>query len=408
MSFQVNNKNIDNASGQQVREDIEKTIKCLATNNFGQRQSGGTLLPCEFFADDTDNKLKIRATTGGDQADPNDSNAATLFTIGDLDADNLNLLPKAGGTMTGPIRGDDAVGAATPAFSFDGDNDTGMYRPTANQIGFSTNGLERAIIASTGFTIADQKELRLNEQISNGFSFIGLKAPASITGNRTFTLPETTGSAGQFLSVKSTNHSATNAELEFSTVAGVPVGSVFCMAGDHLPSGYLKCNGASIARAGTYAALYDVIGTTYGAVDSNHFYLPDLRGEFVRGWIDNRPDLTAEANRSIGSFQDQDNRSHAHAASSGVSDSGHHHFSFRGDRVQENRNHHNLTTTNFPAAENGPSSLNEAYNMRSSGNAANVGKTSTSGTGISVTTTIGADGSESRPRNRALLYIIKF
>jgi microcystin-dependent protein len=407
MSFQVNNKNIDNASGQQVREDIEKTIKCLATNNFGQRQSGGTLLPCEFFADDTDNKLKIRATTGGDQADPNDSNAATLFTIGDLDADNLNLLPKAGGSMTGPIRGDDAVGAATPAFSFDGDNDTGIYRPTTNQIGFSTGGLERAIIASTGVTIADQKELRLNELASNGFSFIGLKAPASITGNRSFTLPETTGSPGQFLSVKSTNHSTTNAELEFSSVAGVPVGSVFCMAGNHLPSGYLKCNGASLARAGTYAALFNVIGTTYGAADSNHFYIPDLRGEFVRGWIDDRPGF--EANRGIGSFQDQDNRFHAHAASSSVSDSGHFHFSFRNARAGYDRNHHNLTTANYPAAEIGPSA-NEGYNIRSTndGGASNVGRTSTAGTGISVTTGIGGDGSESRPRNRALLYIIKF
>ena len=408
MSFQVGNKNIDNASGQVVRTDIQNTIKAVAANNFGQRSSGGTILPCEFFADDTNNKLLIRASTGGDQADPTSSSAATFFTVGDLDTDNLNLLPKAGGSMTGPIRGDDAVGAATPAFSFDGDNDTGMYRPTTNQIGFSTGGLERAIIASTGVTIADQKELRLNEQASNGFSFIGLKAPASLTGNRSFTFPTTTESAGQFLSVKSTNHSATNAELEFSTVAGVPVGSVFCMAGDHLPPGYLKCNGASLARTGTYAALYDVIGTTYGAVDSNHFYLPDLRGEFVRGWIDARQDLTLEANRSIGSFQDQDNRPHAHSATSGVSDSGHHHFSFKNARVQENRNHHNLTTNNFPAAENGPSSLNEAYNMRASNSASDVGKTSTSATGISVTTAIGADGVESRPRNRALLYIIKF
>ena len=33
--------------------------------------------------------------------------------------------------------------AAAPSFSFDGDNDTGIYRPGANQIAISTNGIER-------------------------------------------------------------------------------------------------------------------------------------------------------------------------------------------------------------------------------------------------------------------------
>ncbi len=34
-TFQKTNKNIDNASGQVVREDIEATLKATAANNFG-------------------------------------------------------------------------------------------------------------------------------------------------------------------------------------------------------------------------------------------------------------------------------------------------------------------------------------------------------------------------------------
>ncbi|BCV01825.1 MAG: hypothetical protein CM15mV46_360 [Caudoviricetes sp.] len=112
-----------------------------------------SILPCEFVADSDTNKLYIRKKDGGDQANQNHTPAserAQFFVVGDLDADNLNLLPKAGGAMTGPIRGDDAVGASTPAFSFDGDNDTGMYRAGVNDIGFSVGGLQAFKIDGNG------------------------------------------------------------------------------------------------------------------------------------------------------------------------------------------------------------------------------------------------------------------
>ena len=106
MSFQVGNKNIDNASGQVVRLDIENTIKTVANNNYGSRNNAGTILPCEFLADSSTSKLLIRKSTGGDQANPNPTSgtAATFFEVGDLDTANLGLLPKAGGTLTGVLQ----------------------------------------------------------------------------------------------------------------------------------------------------------------------------------------------------------------------------------------------------------------------------------------------------------------
>jgi phage-related tail fiber protein len=69
---------------------------------------------------------------------------------------------------------------------------------------------------------------------------------------------------------------------------GVPSGTVSWFAAATPPTGYLKANGAAVSRA-TYSDLFAVIGTTYGSGDgSTTFNLPDLRGQFLRGWDDGR------------------------------------------------------------------------------------------------------------------------
>lgn len=98
-----------------------------------------------------------------------------------------------------------------------------------------------------------------------------------------------------------------------STVIGKAPGDVFYTARSTAPSGSLKANGAAISRT-AYAALFAVIGTTYGAGDGfNTFNLPDLRGEFLRGLDDGRG---VDANRGLGSTQAGQILAHAHSASS--------------------------------------------------------------------------------------------
>lgn len=78
------------------------------------------------------------------------------------------------------------------------------------------------------------------------------------------------------------------------------------------PTGWLKANGAAISRV-AYATLYAVIGTTFG--DGNGFdtfNLPDLRGEFLRGWDDGRG---IDAGRALNTRQAGDIMSHSHGAS---------------------------------------------------------------------------------------------
>ena len=103
-------------------------------------------------------------------------------------------------------------------------------------------------------------------------------------------------------------NAANNAWITIGTFAGaglslggaVPAGSIQYFAGSSAPDGYLKANGATISRT-TYADLFTAIGTTFGVGDgSTTFGIPDLRGEFARGWDDARG---VDSGRAFGSAQ---------------------------------------------------------------------------------------------------------
>ncbi len=159
-------------------------------------------------------------------------------------------------------------------------------------------------------------------------------------------------------------------------------GDVKPWLGTSAPGGWIKCNGAAISRS-LYAALFNIIGTTYGAGDgSTTFNLPDFRGEFIRGLDDGRG---IDSGRTIGNAQSDAFSSHSHT---GTSDThpGHSHTS--------------------PVYLYGGG----ANNIGSSDNATGKGTMTTSTSGAhSHALTINATGStETRPRNQAALYVIKY
>lgn len=101
---------------------------------------------------------------------------------------------------------------------------------------------------------------------------------------------------------------ATTAAL---TAAGVPIGSIAMWLQGSLPSGWLALEGGTISRT-TYAALFSLWGTTYGAGDgSSTFGLPDFRGYFTRGWDNGRG---IDAARTLGSNQAATLKAHKHAS----------------------------------------------------------------------------------------------
>lgn len=140
-------------------------------------------------------------------------------------------------------------------------------------------------------------------------SKIALSGDASGTGtftiaspnsnsNFTLTLPAETGTIG---------------------VNTAPAGTVIWYAANTAPTGFLKANGANVSRT-TYATLFTAIGTTFGVGDgSTTFGLPDLRGEFIRGWDDGR---SIDSGRVFGSAQSGEIQSHTHTTNAGSDSAG--------------------------------------------------------------------------------------
>lgn len=66
-------------------------------------------------------------------------------------------------------------------------------------------------------------------------------------------------------------------------VSDSPVGVIQAFGSDTAPMGWLICDGSAVSRTG-YAALFAVIGTTWGVGDgSTTFNLPDGQGRFFIG-----------------------------------------------------------------------------------------------------------------------------
>lgn len=89
----------------------------------------------------------------------------------------------------------------------------------------------------------------------------------------------------------------------------VPVGTIMWFSSSTPPNGWLPANGAAISRS-AYSALFAVVGGTFGVGDgSTTFNLPDLRGQFIRGWDAGRG---VDAGRVYGSWQSDAFKSHYH------------------------------------------------------------------------------------------------
>ena len=188
------------------------------------------------------------------------------------------------------------------------------------------------------------------------------------------TLPGYSSNAKKVLAVNATETSA-------EWVPGNPSGMVAMFAGASAPDGWLICDGSTVSRS-TYAALFTAIGTVYGAGDgSTTFKIPDLRGEFVRGLDGGRG---VDTGRALGSAQSSANLSHSHGGS--VSGGSHAHDG-------------TISNTTGGGTTNAQPLLVPNPTNPSSGTMTATG---------SHTHTINADGgTESRPRNIAMNYIIK-
>jgi phage-related tail fiber protein len=211
--------------------------------------------------------------------------------------------------------------------------------------------------------------------------------------------------------------------------AKTPAGMVSYFARNTAPTGWMKANGAAISRT-TYATLFAAIGTTFGAGDgATTFNVPDLRGEFIRGWDNGRG---VDSGRTFGSEQSDQNKAHEHDANTSNA-GGHTHTASTNNAGAHahdasagtaGAHTHSVDLVRGQLASNANQATNEGvYGNGTTGSAGShthpisveTGGTHSHTVSVNAvanhthaTTIESSGGNESRPRNIALLACIKF
>ena len=76
------------------------------------------------------------------------------------------------------------------------------------------------------------------------------------------------------------NYEATKYDFDganLTGIEGIPTATIVPWSSASVPSGFLECDGSAVSRT-TYATLFGIVGTTYGAGDgSTTFNVPDLQ-----------------------------------------------------------------------------------------------------------------------------------
>ncbi len=172
----------DNGTGAVVRTALKDVFESLRTLNSASGDPSGSanLAAYQPHIDTDTNLLKIR----------NGANSA-FITLGNVSQDNLGLLPRTGGVLTG-VLGLPNASASAPSIHF-GDSTTGFFRKGSNQIGVSFAGNEGIFFDQNAVNINNSKSVRFFELASNGSHHITFKGPDSIASDRTITLPDVTG-----------------------------------------------------------------------------------------------------------------------------------------------------------------------------------------------------------------------
>ena len=175
---------------------------------------------------------------------------------------------------------------------------------------------------------------------------------------------------------------ATKQYVDTTGTTSTPPGSLMAFAGTSAPTGWLACQGQAVSRT-TYATLFAAISTTWGSGDgSTTFNLPDLRGMFLRGTGTNATGSSSgAAGPSVGAYAADTYLNHSHTAT-------------------QTAHSHYIEPSGFNGGSSGV--FNQPVNYSS----ATTISTSSVAPAITVATST-TGGTETKPKNYGVLYIIK-
>ena len=273
-----------------------------------------------------------------------------------VDIVSLNYLPEAGGWQEQIPRLEDGWwptgGAVDPA------NDSGLMNWQAQLLAQRTRFLKAAIsghVAIVGSSVPDKGLIWSSDGWLMTNATGGNVAP---TGTTRIDLE-----ANGFVEFAPQFAASILAEAS-------PAGAIAAFGSSDPPNGWLECDGAQVSR-GLYADLFAGIGTGFGNGDgATTFHLPDLRGEFLRGWDNGRG---INAGRAFGSSELDQLQ-------------GHNHWTVTANTGGSSAQYLNTTTNGV-------------------GYIGTVLATDIAGDGVNGAPRV---GTETRPRNVALMFCIKF
>jgi microcystin-dependent protein len=153
--------------------------------------------------------------------------------------------------------------------------------------------------------------IQFDGQVGSATKIFNTSLTANIISGKSEPFPNISKTNDFVLTYRQSEASSTSSGLlkqtrdAFVADLGVPIGAILPYAGANAPYGYLLCDGSEVEKT-KYAALYDVISSTYNGTTAlngvNTYRLPDMRGRFGLG-KDNMDNATTVPN-SVGGYVD--------------------------------------------------------------------------------------------------------
>lgn len=197
--------------------------------------------------------------------------------------------PFTGGAFTTPLLGPDGT-AAAPTFSFSssGNSDNGMFLSSANALGFSTAGVERWSINSSG---------SLNPIVNNTYDIgNGSVNPRDVNVARSVISPLIIGGTG----------TTSTLTLQATSGVGAANSSVFFKVGNNGDVEALKISSTGLITAsGTSAKYIDITSITTGSLNEGGLRL--TRGDVADGYAQVSYKTGATLNWATGTREDTSN-----------------------------------------------------------------------------------------------------
>lgn len=241
--------------------------------------------------------------------------------------------------------------------------------------------------AAGNFSINGALSVTSTTNLSAALTYGGVTLSNAVTGTGNMVLsasPTFTGAPIAPTAAPGTNTTQI-ATTAFVLANGVPTGGLIMWSTASAPSGFLLCDGSAVSRS-TYAALFAIVGTTFGVGDgSTTFNVPNYTNRFPYG-------------TTLGSTGGSANAtlvSHTHTATSTASGGSHQHFTvFNAEQGNEG----SLNASNT-IVRRGSYGGDYNYDFASNASAANIGLTSASNATPTVATTNSTEGSSATNAN---------